>query len=146
MACRDSKSLPWGIPPREGTKCQVHVARNVLAKVPQKLKQKVADDIRSIFYASSREKAMEFSTQFTERWSKDVPSAVKCYKIPWIAVDLLRFSRGRMDFLRTTNVIERLNKELGDGPNRWRSLPEKMPVIHCYLLSDQDGNYWRSTL
>ena len=21
---------------------------------------------------------MEFSTQFTERWSKDVPSAVKC--------------------------------------------------------------------
>ncbi|MCK4274350.1 MAG: transposase [Dehalococcoidales bacterium] len=34
---------------------QVHVARNVLAKVPQKLKQKVADDIRSIFYASSRD-------------------------------------------------------------------------------------------
>ena len=59
-------------------RCQVHVARNVLAKVPQKLKQKVADDIRSIFYASSREKAVEFSTQFAERWQKDVPSAVKC--------------------------------------------------------------------
>jgi putative transposase len=43
---------------------QVHVARNVLAKVPQKLKQKVADDMRSIFYTSSRDKAMEFSTQY----------------------------------------------------------------------------------
>ena len=59
-------------------RCQVHVARNVLAKVPQKLKQKVADDMRSIFYASSREKALEFSTQFSERWQKEVPSAVKC--------------------------------------------------------------------
>jgi putative transposase len=41
-------------------RCQVHVARNVLAKVPRKLKQAVADDMRSIFYASSKAKAMEF--------------------------------------------------------------------------------------
>ena len=33
-------------------RCQVHVAKNVLAKVPKKLKQSVADDMRSIFYAS----------------------------------------------------------------------------------------------
>ncbi|MFC2017974.1 transposase [Chloroflexota bacterium] len=56
----------------------MHVARNALAKVPQKLKQSVAGDIRSIFYASSKEKALGFSIQFTERWQKDVPSAVKC--------------------------------------------------------------------
>jgi putative transposase len=35
-------------------RCQVHVARNVLAKVPQKFKQDVADGMRSIFYASSK--------------------------------------------------------------------------------------------
>lgn len=34
-------------------RCQVHVARNALAKVPKKLKKTVADDMRSIFYASS---------------------------------------------------------------------------------------------
>ena len=34
--------------------CQVHLARNVLAKVPKKLKESVADDMRSIFYASSK--------------------------------------------------------------------------------------------
>jgi putative transposase len=33
---------------------QAHVARNVLAKVPKKSKQQVADDMRSIFYASSK--------------------------------------------------------------------------------------------
>ena len=35
-------------------RCQVHVSRNVLAKVPRKLKKAVADDLRSIFYASSK--------------------------------------------------------------------------------------------
>jgi len=41
-------------------RCQVHVARNVLSKVPQKHKKDVADDLRSIFYASSMDKAKAF--------------------------------------------------------------------------------------
>lgn len=32
-------------------RCQVHVSRNVFAKVPKKYKQDVADEMRSIFYA-----------------------------------------------------------------------------------------------
>ena len=39
-------------------RCQVHVARNVLAKVPKKLKKEVADDMHSIFYASSKKKVI----------------------------------------------------------------------------------------
>ena len=58
-------------------RCQVHVARNVLAKVPRKLKKEVADDLRSIFYASSKEKADEFYKSFQEKWNKEIPSAVK---------------------------------------------------------------------
>ncbi|MDY6894914.1 MAG: IS256 family transposase [Thermotogota bacterium] len=57
---------------------QVHVARNVLAKVPKKFKKAVTDDLRSIFYASSKKKAREFFDQFTDRWRKDLPSAAKC--------------------------------------------------------------------
>ncbi|MBT8352654.1 MAG: IS256 family transposase [Deltaproteobacteria bacterium] len=93
-------------------RCQVHVARNVLAKVPRKLKKAVADDMRSIFYASSKERALKFYEQFKMKWQRDLPSAVKClgnsihscltfFMCPdeeWIS-------------LRTTNIIERLNKE-----------------------------------
>jgi len=93
-------------------RCQVHVARNVLAKVPRKLKKAVADDMRSIFYASSKERAFKFYEQFKMKWQRDLPSAVKClgnsinscltfFMCPdeeWIS-------------LRTTNIIERLNKE-----------------------------------
>lgn len=39
----------------EVQRCQLHEARNVLAKVPVKLKKGVADDLRSIFYAPSLE-------------------------------------------------------------------------------------------
>ena len=50
-------------------RCQVHVARNVLAKVPRKLKRAVADDLRSIFYASSKEKALDSYTILSESLS-----------------------------------------------------------------------------
>jgi putative transposase len=40
-------------------RCQIHMARNVLVKVPKKLKQAIADEIRPIFYASSKKKAIE---------------------------------------------------------------------------------------
>lgn len=63
-------------------RCQVHVACNVLAKVARKLKKNVADEVRSIFYASSRGKALEFFDQFKTRWEKEIPSAVKCLETP----------------------------------------------------------------
>jgi len=93
-------------------RCQVHVARNVLAKVPKKLKKAVADDMRSIFYASSKEKAMEFFELLRERWRKDLPSAVKCLENS-IEACLTFFMCPKEEWisLRTTNIIERLNKE-----------------------------------
>jgi putative transposase len=93
-------------------RCQVHVARNVLAKVPKKFKKAVADDIRSIFYASSKKKAGRFFDQFTDRWEKDPPSAVKCLDTSIDAcLTFFNFPEEEWISLRTTNIIERLNKE-----------------------------------
>ena len=93
-------------------RCQVHVARNVLAKVPRKLKKIIGDEIRSIFYASSKQKAMEFFEQFKSRWEKDLPSAVKCLENSLEAcLTYLSFPEEEWICLRTSNVIERINKE-----------------------------------
>jgi putative transposase len=93
-------------------RCQIHVARNVLAKVPKKLKKLIADEIRSIFYASSKKKALELFYQFRTRWEKDLPSAVKCLENSLEAcLTYLHFPEEEWICLRTTNVIERLNKE-----------------------------------
>jgi len=93
-------------------RCQIHVARNVLAKVPRKLKKLIADEIRSIFYASSRTKALRFFDQFKERWKKELPSALKCLENSLEAcLTYLNHPEEEWVCLRTTNVIERLNKE-----------------------------------
>ena len=93
-------------------RCQIHVTRNVLAKVPRKLKKVIADDVRSIFYASSKNKALKFFKQFEEKWEKDLPSAVKCLKNSMEAtLTYLNFPEEEWISLRTTNAIERLNKE-----------------------------------
>jgi putative transposase len=93
-------------------RCQVHVAKNVLAKVPMKLKQEVAVDVRTIFYASSKKKAMEYFDLFQQKWEKEIPSAVKCLERS-IENCLTFFQFPREDWicLRTSNIIERLNKE-----------------------------------
>jgi putative transposase len=93
-------------------RCQVHVVRNVLAKVPKKLKKAVADDMRSIFYASTKQKAMEFFSLFKQRWQQELPSAVKCLENS-IKSCLTFFICPEEEWisLRTTNIIERLNKE-----------------------------------
>jgi len=93
-------------------RCQIHVARNVLAKVPKKLKKVIADELRSIFYASSRDKAIEFFRKFKHRWEKEIPSAVKCLENSLDScLTYLEFPEEEWLCLRTTNVIERVNKE-----------------------------------
>ena len=128
-------------------RCQVHVARNVICKVPRRQKQEVADDLRSIFYASSKKKAWKHFYDFAKKWQEDLPSAVKS----------LRYSIGRcltfFDYpeeewisLRTTNVIERLNKEF---KRRSKTMEIVAGEKACYRLmafiSLKMEVHWRST-
>lgn len=113
-------------------RCQVHVAKNVWAKVPKKLKKAVADDIRSIFYASSKKKAKEFFDKFVDRWEKDLPSAVKCLDTSIDArLTFFNFPEEEWISLRTTNIIERLNKEF---KRRTKSMEIVAEERACYTL------------
>jgi putative transposase len=127
-------------------RCQLHVARNVLAKVPKKLKKAVADDMRSIFYASSRKKAMEFFDTLKRKWEKGLPSAVKCLENSIDAcLTFFNFPEDEWISLRTTNIIERLNKEFR---RRTRSMEILAGESACYRLlafiSLKMELHWRS--
>ena len=113
-------------------RCQVHVARNVIAKVPKKLKRVVADDLRSIFHASSKKKADEFAVTFANKWEKEVPPAVKSLSNSLDAcLTFFSFPEEEWISLRTTNIIERLNKEF-----KRRTKPMEIVAGEnaCYLL------------
>jgi putative transposase len=127
-------------------RCQVHVARNVLAKVPRKLKKEVANDLRSIFYASSKKKALELYDRFIKKWKKDLPSAVSCLQRSINAcLTFFSFPEEEWISLRTTNIIERLNKEF-----RRRTKPMEILAgeTACYRLlafiSLRMELHWRS--
>ena len=93
-------------------RCQVHVARNVLSKVPLKHKKGVADDLRSIFYASSKDKAVGFFKEFKNKYDNVFPSAVKSLSNSIdSSLTFFKFPEEEWISLRTTNIIERLNKE-----------------------------------
>lgn len=93
-------------------RCQVHVSRNVLCKVPQKQKEKVADQLRDIFYASGKDKAMEYFDRFVKEHENLLPSAVKCLKNSINrCLTFYSFPKEEWISLRTTNLIERVNKE-----------------------------------
>ena len=113
-------------------RCQIHVARNVLAKVPRKLKKVIGDEIRSIFYASSKQKAMEFFEQFKARWEKELPSAVKCLENSLEGcLAYLNFPEEEWICLRTSNVIERINKEF---KRRTKPMEILAGETSCYTL------------
>jgi putative transposase len=134
-------------PKAKTQRCQVHVARNVLAKVPKKIKKDVADDLRSIFYASSKKKALDFFIEFKGKWEQDIPSAVKTLERSLEpCLTYLEFPAEEWISLRTSNIIERLNKEF-----KRRSKPMEIMAgeTSCYRLlafiSLKMELKWRST-
>ena len=126
-------------------RCQVHLARNVLAKCPHKIKQEVADDLRSIFYASSKKKAEGFYKVFESKWAKEVPSAFKSLETNLEnALTFMSFPEAEWLALRTTNPIERLNKEF---KRRTKTMEIVAGEKSCYSLlavvSIRMEAYWK---
>lgn len=113
-------------------RCQVHVARNVMSKVPHSMKEKIADEVRSIFYASTDKKARELFASFKSTYGDEVPSAVKCLESSLNqTLTYLKFPKEEAKALRTTNPIERLNKEF---KRRTKSMEIVAGERSCYNL------------
>jgi transposase-like protein len=98
--------------------------------VPKELKKAVPDDIRSIFYASSKQKAMGFFDIFKEKWQWDLLSTVNWLKnsIEACLTYLMCPGEGSI-FLRITNIIERLNKEF------------KLRTKSMEIVADENARY-----
>jgi putative transposase len=93
-------------------RCQFHKAGNVLAKVRRKDRKTVAGDMRQVMYAGDRLSAKRALEQFQGKWKAIYPDAVRCLEKDFDAlIAFLEFPEEEWMHLRTTNIIERLNKE-----------------------------------
>ncbi len=127
-------------------RCQVHVARNVLAKVPKKRKQEVADNLRDIFYAENRVNSKAAYQAFREKYEGEIPSAVNCLAA---SIDRCQtfysFPEEEWISLRTTNAIERVNKEFRRRTKPMEILAGEQSayVILCFVALKME-QAWKS--
>jgi putative transposase len=99
--------VPW-------QRCQFHLMHNALAHVPrQEMKSEVMDDLRSVFDAADEHSAGE---QLQRVVRKYLPAAPKL--AAWMednvpeSLAVFRLPPAHRQRLRTTNMLERLNREL----------------------------------
>lgn len=94
-------------PQTKQQRCWVHKIRNVLDKVPEKLKAEVHRELREVCQATSRAEAMSKIESLSGSLSKNYPKAAACVRDD---VDrMLRFfdfPKASWKSLRTTNPIE----------------------------------------
>jgi transposase-like protein len=99
--------------PRSKTgRCWVHKARNVMTRVPRRYQAAFQSDWDKVAYAQSLAEATTAFVALKQRWSKDASDAIECMERDIEALlEHYKFPNEHWDALRTTNPIERVNKE-----------------------------------
>lgn len=100
-------AIPW-------QRCQFHLQQNAQAYVPrQDLKIEVAADIRAIFNAANRTEADALLTKTVQKYLSSAPALAT-----WLETNLpqgltvFSFPTAHRRLIRTTNGLERLNREI----------------------------------
>lgn len=95
-------------------RCWAHKVRNVTDKVRKSDVEAIKKDLRRIFLAANRGRALEAFVRFGAIWEERYPGAVRCVKRD--IVELLSFFKfqdlGWQRATRTTNAIERRFREV----------------------------------
>jgi transposase-like protein len=99
--------VPW-------QRCQFHLMRNALAHVPRKeMTREVIDDLRSVFDAADGEAAGAQLARVVRKYQKSAPKLAAWMEenVPE-SLTVFRLPPSHRKRLRTTNMDERLNREL----------------------------------
>jgi putative transposase len=93
-------------------RCWIHKARNVMPRVPRRYQAAFQADWDAIQYADGRAAAEAAFATLEARWGADAADAVACLRrdLPSLLAHY-DFPPEHWDALRTTNPIERINKE-----------------------------------
>jgi putative transposase len=101
------------LPEARRQRCTVHLERNVLTKVPQRLRGRVAGQLRTIFQASDLAEAEKRLHTFAAGIGQQVPEALRCLEGGFAAAtQYYSFPAEHWVRIRSTNGLERLHGEV----------------------------------
>ncbi len=101
------------LPGVDWQRCVVHFERNVLAHVPASSISEVAEDLKAIFKVRREKTAKALAEEFVELYAKRFPKAISVFEVGiGDALSYLRYPGSHHARIRTTNMLERLFKEV----------------------------------
>jgi len=101
-----------GFPGARSARCWVHKARNVFPRVPRRYQADFKVGWDAVAYAENRQAAKTAFENLKGRWAKSCEDAVVCMERDIEALLVhYDFPKEHWEALRTTNPIERVNKE-----------------------------------
>lgn len=99
-------NVPW-------QRCQFHFSRNVSDKAPKKYQAGIRADLNELFNCRALEEARKVRDRMLEEYSDVAPSAMECLESGFDdAMTVMALPRHLRKYYRTSNHLERLNKEL----------------------------------
>jgi transposase-like protein len=101
------------LPEAERQRCTVHMLRNILHKIPQRLRGRLAPRFSQLFKAKGLKEAQELRTKLAGEFGSLIPEAFEILDRGWAAAArFYRFPKEHWMRIRTTNGLERLHGEI----------------------------------
>lgn len=130
----------------ETARCWVHALRNALAKTPKRLSDSFKVLAHKVMYASSEDAARKAFAELKQAMGNDARSALSCLEKDLDSLLVhYRFEKGMWRCLKTTNPIERVNRELKRRTKTMETLGERTLRIICAFTALKLEYNWRKT-
>jgi len=118
------------LPEAKRQRCIVHLERNVLTKVPHRLRARVAKQLRSIFDAPSTTEAKRRLEEFASGLGRQVPEALRCLEQGFAAAtQFFAFPKEHWVRIRSTNGLERLHGEVKRRIRSVGAFPDRQSAL-----------------
>lgn len=118
------------LPEARRQRCVVHLLRNVLAKVPQRLRARLARQVAVLFKASSLAEAKKLLNRLLGRWSRELPEAMACLQSGFSAATTFYwFPQEHWKRIRSTNGLERLHREIKRRTRAVGAFPDRASAL-----------------
>jgi putative transposase len=125
-------------------RCQVHYARNLLGLVGHARRKELAEGLRGVFAAASREVALRLASELALRWRVSHPRVAEHLEEHIEeCLTCLAFPESHRRRIRTTNGLERLNQEIKRRTRVVRIFPNREACLRLVsALAVEQSEEW----
>jgi transposase-like protein len=115
--------VPW-------QRCQTHFSRNIMDKTPAKYQKGLQSELSEMYNAPSLQEAIRIKNRIMDDYSDVAQSAVECLDAGFDSImTVMVLPKSLRKFHRTSNHIERLNRELKRRSDVIGVFPNEASVI-----------------